>query len=161
MSKEMTPKEALQMIQDNLTPRTLGILTVEFNVVKNALDRLEQLEIADRNNQNLVKTNVDLVNKNLELQKENQELKEEIQDLKDNETIVADYGIVLWNENEKSKKVIDILKNKANIRLHILKNTDGSKIYEIEFILGYYSTIHEITKQEFDLLKEVLENGGN
>ena len=44
MSKEMTPKEALQMIQDNLTPRVLGILTVEFNVVKKALDRLEQLE---------------------------------------------------------------------------------------------------------------------
>ena len=93
-----------------------------------------------------------------QLEKENQELKEEIQDLKDNETIVADYGIVLWNENTKLKKVIDILKNKANIRLHILTNTDGSKIYEIEFILGYYSTIHEITQQEYELLKEVLEN---
>ena len=42
--------------------------------IKQDLERKEQLEIADRNNQNLVKTNVDLVNKNLELQKENQEL---------------------------------------------------------------------------------------
>ena len=164
--KEMTPKEALRRISGFISFGCYKYFDKELekdwkkdiDAIKQALDRLEQLEIADRNNQNLVKTNVDLVNKNLELQKENQELKEEIQDLKDNETIVADYGIVLWNENEKSKKVIDILKNKANIRLHILKNTDGSKIYEIEFILGYYSTIHEITQQEYDLLKEVLEN---
>lgn len=160
MEKEMTPKDALDNLCDLATPNgdCLNYVIGLSGIILKALDRLEQLEIADRNNQNLVKTNVDLVNKNLELQKENQELKEEIQDLKDNETIVADYGIVLWNENEKSKKVIDILKNKANIRLHILKNTDGSKIYEIEFILGYYSTIHEITQQEYDLLKEVLEN---
>ena len=135
MSKEMTPKEALQMIQDNLTPRTLGILTVEFNVVKKALDRLEQLE------------------------KENQELKEKIskfekpilymcRDRRSRELerlrlleLVNTYNVpILLNdfetvkELEKLKKVIDILKNKANIRLHILKNTDGSKIYEIEFI---------------------------
>lgn len=62
---------------------------------------------------------------------------------------------------ELLEKVIKILKEKANIRLHILTNTDGSKIYEIEFIFTYYSTIHEITQQEYDLLKEVLENGGN
>jgi len=48
MSKEMTPKEATQMIQDNITPRTLGILTVEFNVVEKALDRLELLEKENR-----------------------------------------------------------------------------------------------------------------
>lgn len=40
----MTPKEALQIIKDNLTPRTLGILTVEFNIVEQDLDRLEVLE---------------------------------------------------------------------------------------------------------------------
>ena len=162
MSKEMTPKEALQIIQDNLTPRTLGILTVEFNVVKNALDRLELLE------------------------KENQELKEKIskfekpilymcRDRRSRELerlrlleLVNTYNVpILLNdfetvkELEKLKKVIEILKKKANIRLHILTNTDGSKIYEIEFIFTYYSTIHEITQQEFDLLKELLENGGN
>lgn len=41
-------------------------------------DYVNQLEIADRNNQNLVKTNVDLVNKNLELQKEITELKDQV-----------------------------------------------------------------------------------
>ena len=65
--------------------------------------------------------------------------------------------IKAWEKHgEKLKNVIDILKDKANIRLHILTNTDGSKIYEIEFILGYYSTIYEITQQEYELLKEVL-----
>ena len=48
MSKKMTPKEALNIIQDNITPRTLGILTVEFNIVKQALDRLEVLENENR-----------------------------------------------------------------------------------------------------------------
>lgn len=141
MSKEMTPKEALQMIQDNLTPRVLGIFPVEFHIVKEALYRLEQLE------------------------KENQDLKELIKEYKRFKKlanqVIEKFQIGnknLTEENEKCKKVIDILKNKANIRLHILKNTDGSKIYEIEFILGYYSTIHEITQQEYDLLKEVLES---
>ena len=95
MSKEMTPKEALQMIQDNITPRTLGILTVEFNVVKKALDRLEVLE---KENQELKekakkydeivnlkttpnvieKSLADYMNKCITLEKENQELKEDL-----------------------------------------------------------------------------------
>ena len=42
MSKEMTPKDALQMIKDNLTQRILGILTVEFNIVEKALNSVEE-----------------------------------------------------------------------------------------------------------------------
>ena len=122
MSKEMTPKESIQIIQDNLTPRVLGILTVEFNIVEKALDRLQQLEIADRNNQNLVKTNVELVNKNLELQKENQWLKELIKEYKRLKElanqVIEKFQIGnknLTEENEKDKKVIEILKKKVNI----------------------------------------------
>lgn len=124
-----------------------------------------------------------LYDENLELQKENQELKEKIskfekpilymcRDRRSRELerlrlleLVNTYNVpILLNdfetvkELEKLKKVIDILKEKANIRLHILTNTDGSKIYEIEFIFTYYSTIHEITQQQYELLKEVLEN---
>ena len=187
MSKEMTPKEALQMIQDNLTPRVLGIFPVEFHIVKEALDRLESLE---KENQDLnafvdayANAREELLIRNQNLEKENQELKEKIskfekpilymcRDRRSRELerlrlleLVNTYNVpILLNdfetvkELEKLKKVIEILKEKANIRLHILTNTDGSKIYEIEFILGYYSTIHEITQQEYDLLKEVLES---
>ena len=99
-----------------------------------------------------------LYDENLELQKENQELKEDLRLTTIERTNCENTFEELEEKYLKLKKVIDILKNKANIRLHILTNTDGSKIYEIEFILGYYSTIHEITQQEYELLKEVLEN---
>lgn len=56
--------------------KKIGVVINKFELeaLLNDLERLQQLEIADKNNQNLVKTNVDLVNKNLDLQKENQEL---------------------------------------------------------------------------------------
>lgn len=56
--------------------KKIGVVINKFELeaLLNDLERLQQLEISDKNNQNLVKTNVDLVNKNLELQKENQEL---------------------------------------------------------------------------------------
>ena len=104
-----------------------------------------------------------LYDENLELQKENQELKEEIQDLKDNETIVADYGIVLWNENEKSKKVIDILKNKK-VDLVILLSSNDFREYNANITIRINGVTYlkgnnyTLTQQEYDLLKEMLEN---
>lgn len=157
MSKEMTPKEALQMIQDNLTPRTLGILTVEFNVVKKALDRLEQLE------------------------NENQELKEKIskfekpilymcRDRRSRELerlrlleLVNTYNVpILLNdfetvkELEKLKKVIAWLKNTFEItldsKLRISDGTDCIQAFPIDL---------KTNEVIYDLLKELLENGGN
>ena len=91
-----------------------------------------------------------LYDENLELQKENQELK--------NKNAALKIKVRAWEiQSEKLKKAIEILKDKLNIRLHILTNTDGSKLFEIEFIFTYYSTIHEITQQEYELLKEFLE----
>lgn len=160
-SKEITPKGALDELCDLATPNgdCLNYVIGLSGIILKALDRLELLE------------------------KENQELKEKIskfekpilymcRDRRSRELerlrlleLVNTYNVpILLNdfetvkELEKLKKVIEILKEKANIRLHILTNTDGSKIYEIEFIFTYYSTIHEITQQEYDLLKEVLES---
>lgn len=136
MSKEMTPKEALQMIQDNLTPRTLGILTVEFNVVKKALDRLEQLE------------------------KENQELKELIKEYKlfkelANQ-VIEKFQISnknLTEENEKYKKVIAWLKNTFEItldsKLRISDGTDCIQAFPIDL---------KTNEVIYDLLKEYLTN---
>lgn len=78
MSKEMTPKESLQIIQDNLTPRTLAILTVEFNIVEQALDRLEQLKKEISNQSNLIERLNRLVEK---AQQENQDLKQDVKDV--------------------------------------------------------------------------------
>lgn len=136
MSKEMTPKDALQMIQDNLTPRVLGILTVEFNVVKKALDRLEQLE------------------------KENQELKELIKEYKlfkelANQ-VIEKFQISnknLTEENEKYKKVIAWLKNTFEItldsKLRISDGTDCIQAFPIDL---------KTNEVIYDLLKEYLTN---
>ena len=158
MSKEMTPKDAIQIIQDNLTPRTLGILTVEFNVVKKALDRLEQLEIADRNNQNLVKTNVELVNKNLELQKENQDLKEDLRLTTIERNVCENIYEALEEKYFKLEKVIDILKDKFNFELDKPSpNGEYPLVYE-NYQSGLGRLAKLLTQQEYDLLKEKLES---
>jgi hypothetical protein len=147
MNKEMTPKKSLQIIEDNITPRTLGILTVEFNVVEKAIDRLEQLETADRNNQKVVEDARKLINKNLELQKENQELRDKLnsQDLD------------IWKLHCKYveyKKVIEIIKNKLKLSLSEYKTI---KIINAVLPIGN-NEMNRLTQQEYDLLKEVLEN---
>ena len=164
MNKEITPKDALQMIQDNLTPRTLGILTVEFNVVKKALDYFEQLK------------------------KENQELKEKIskfekpilymcRDRRSRELerlrlleLVNTYNVpILLNdfetvkELEKLKKIIEIIKSK-NVDIFFLRNNSEFDLekynYEIkDNTMQYcYENCLSLTQQEYDLLKEVLES---
>lgn len=121
MSKEMTPKEALQMIQDNLTPRVLGIFPVEFHIVKEALDRLEQLE------------------------KENEELTNTIAE--------THYKMVRY------KKFIDFLKINFNIVLDskLRISDDLECVQTFVYDLPKNTTI----KDMFEIIEEVLENGGN
>lgn len=134
MSKEMTPKESLEFIIDTFNklaqkPQDIGLMFKFCEAHEKINQALDRLEL---------------------FEKENQELK--------NKNAALKIKVRAWEiQGKKYKKVIDILKEKADIRLHSLNNTDGSKIYEIEFILGYYSTIYDITKQEYDLLKEFLE----
>lgn len=86
------------------------------------------------------------------LEKENQELKKEIQDLKDNETIVADYGVDLWNENEKLKNAIRILKERGEINVFISHFTN-------KLMLDFADAISCVLEpKEYELLKEVLDN---
>lgn len=58
----------------------------EYDIIKKDLDRLEKLEIANKNNEGLVRDNVKLINRNLELEKEYNYLKKEY-DTKDLECI--------------------------------------------------------------------------
>lgn len=65
--------------------------------------------------------------------------------------------IKAWEKHgEKLKKVIEILKKKSIIKLRVLTNVNGEKIYEIEFEMKYNSVVYELTQQEYELLKEVL-----
>ena len=93
-----------------------------INTIKQDLELLEKLKIADKNNQNLIKTNVDLVNKNLELQKDNNSL----QGLLD--TTKADYiNIRLENEElekenqELKQDVKDVLEDYKDAALRMFK----------------------------------------
>ena len=113
--------------------------------IKQDLERKEQLEIADRNNQNLVKTNVDLVNKNLDLQKEIAELKDQVAYLKeDGEEWQSAYE---WSQAQNS-----ILK---------LKNKELKEIIKTNFF--YHKNSKEIGYRKpmpkyQDKIKEVLED---
>lgn len=146
MSKEMTPKEALQMIQDNLTPRVLGIFPVEFHIVKEALDRLELLEKENSNQSNLIESLNRLI---IKAKQENQELK-----------IFANQDIEklhignknLTEENEKYKKVIAWLKNTFEITLDSkVRISDG-----IDCIQAFPIDL-KTNEVLYDLLKEFLK----
>ena len=114
-------------------------------IIKQDLERKEQLEIADRNNQNLVKTNVDLVNKNLELQKEIAELKDQVAYFK--EEFEGWQSACEWAEAKNS-----ILK---------LKNQELKEIIKANFF--YHKNSEEIGYRKpmpkyQDKIKEVLED---
>lgn len=130
MSKEMTPKEALQMIQDNLTPRVLGIFPVEFHIVKEALDRLKEINEVWHENEPM--ESVDINGKHL------QEL--------------YDFINKLTEENEKYKKVIAWLKNTFEIildsKVRISDGTDCIQAFPIDL---------KTNEVIYDLLKEVLK----
>ena len=182
MSKEMTPQEALQMIQDNLTPRVLGILTVEFNVVKKALDRLEETNFNYHNALAFCEASKEekqeLYKQIKQLEKENQELKEKIskfekpilymcRDRRSRELerlrlleLVNTYNVpILLNdfetvkELEKIEKVIAWLKNTFEITLDSkLRISDGTDCIQA------FPIDLKTNEVLYDLLKEVLES---
>ena len=83
-NREMTSKEALEVLftsyyydgnyEDVIKAR---------QKLEQDLDRLEKLEIANKNNEGLVRENVDLINRNLKLQDENANVKQAIKILKE------------------------------------------------------------------------------
>lgn len=115
MSKEMTPKEALQMIQDNLTPRVLGILTVEFNVVEKALNSLEETNFNYHNALAFCEASKEekqeLYKQIKQLERENQELKERY---KHRAEISSDLNESLKEYEKAIEKFIDYLNEEPN-----------------------------------------------
>lgn len=138
MSKEMTPKEALEKISWRFPNEPS--FREWCNIINQALDRLEQLEIADRNNQNLVKTNVELVNKNLELQKENLNQSNLIERL--NRLIVK-----AKQENQELKE---------DLRLTTIERTNCENTFEE--LEEQYLKCKNVIKNEITLLEERKES---
>ena len=136
-----------ELFDDNCNDeRVLAVYQLEdYQTIKQDLECKEQLEIADRNNQNLVKTNVDLVNKNLDLQKEIAELKDQLSHLKEeSEDWQSAYewsqakNAILKLKNQELKEII-----KANFFYH--KNSEE---------IGYRKPMPKYQ----DKIKEVLED---
>lgn len=104
------------------------VLTLTKDETLELLQYIEQLEIANKNNEGLVRENVDLINRNLELQDENQKLKEE------------HYEIL--NSWYKLKKALDLIKDYLTIANDVPLMTFAERCF---------------TEEEVKLLKEVLE----
>ena len=115
MSKEMTPKEALQMIKDNLTPRILGILTVEFNIVEKALNSVEETNFNYHNALAFCEASKEekqeLYKQIKQLERENQELKERY---KHRAEISSDLNESLKEYEKAIEKFIDYLNEEPN-----------------------------------------------
>lgn len=63
-------------------------------------------------------------------------------------------------ENEKLKKTIEIIKNNFSIELKFTKHSDRSENYNKYYLIVNH-TLTTIEKEEYELLKEVLENDNN
>ena len=125
----MTSKEALEIIIFRLTSHK------------------EDLELRETD-----KKVIEIIKQDLErleaLKKENVELRQEVSALEDYSYDVDCEKEFLIKENEKLKKVIEILKEHLYV-----------KELDIDYILEFNSLYsNHLTKQEFELLKEVLEN---
>lgn len=80
----MTSKECLEAILDMLNYEQVDECDKKslLRIINRDLEKLEKLEIANKNNEGLVRENVDLINRNLKLQDENTKLKQAIKLLK-------------------------------------------------------------------------------
>ena len=130
----MNSKEALERIVDNFGECEVGSryydldFLKDINTIKQDLERKEELEKENQEMKNHIDSEVDFLTNELHEQKER--------------------NIDLYRRYEKLKKAIEILKDKSKL---ILKNDNG---YYIE--CGKYGYL-DLTQQEYELLKEVLE----
>ena len=124
----MTSKEALERYYSNLLYGNSGFQTDE-----------EELEGLNAIKQDLERLEA--------LEKENVELRQEVSALEDYSYDVDCEKEFLIKENEKLKKVIEILKEHLYV-----------KELDIDYILEFNSLYsNHLTKQEYELLKEVLD----
>ena len=162
-------------------PKSCGTVSIglcfqeEFDLIKQDLERLETLEkvwakeewcegvpLNVESLKSLFKYNEELFEKNLELDKENEilkqsvkdtydssqeiifDLKKENQELKEEMETLKKYDMELFTTTFKLKKAIDILKEVVSLNINKILETERHLL--------------SLTQQEYELLKEVLEN---
>lgn len=107
-------------------------------VLLKSLDKLEQLEVANKNNEGLVRENVELINRNLKLQDDYQKLKERFKKRAELCSEFAEYS-------RQYEKVLDFLIDKFNLELK------GDRLYFL-----YNNQYLELDKEKEKLMKEAL-----
>ena len=147
-----------------------------YNVFTYYKNKCKQLEIANKNNEGLVRDNVKLMNRNLKLQDENAKLKQDIASLeldtcipqlrKENEKLKFDLqtAVCLEVKNAKEcaklKQAISILKEKLDIKLEIYHSGGCTLNHKIipNCVTSNERCLRYLEVEEYGLLKEVLEN---
>ena len=152
----MTSKEALEYILKlalNYTNRfsnQTGFRHYEaFEVIKKDLERLEEYErevIITKDN------NIRLVDRNIELSKQNEKLKQQVKDLENNQETVLTTLEIATNQIEKLKKAIKIINDNPLCIVDVIRFNNYFTYREM------YDGVVELTKSDFDLLKELLGN---
>lgn len=123
-----------------------------FLKIKQDLERLEKLEIANKNNEGLVRENVDLINRNLKLQDELKKCQDTIKKwMKDNKQLIIDNG--------KLKKAVDILKEKLDIKLEVYHSGGCTLNHKIipNCVTPNERCLRYLEVEEYELLKRFLE----
>ena len=134
----MTSKEELKelLYYANLNFERENECKTEFS------NKIEQMGVAENEESfKIVKQDLDRLET---LEKENQELKEKCKMLEENEEAVLTTLEISVKENTKLKKVIEILKKMCSL--------NNNKTLETE------ECFLRLTQEEYDLLKEALEN---
>ena len=131
----MDIKEAYKIATTNVG-YTLEEIEEAKVVLLKSLDKLEQLEVANKNNEGLVRENVELINRNLKLQDDYQKLKERFKKRAELCSEFAEY-------NRQYEKVLDFLIDKFNLELK------GDRLYFL-----YNNQYLELDKEKEKLMKE-------
>lgn len=125
----------------------------DYDIIKQDLERLKVLE---SNSNKVIKDSVALINKNLELQQRLEELEKENQELWYN---VSKQAYLLNSKHidspfiERYQKAIEILKKIFDFEV----KQGQYPINEYYFVDYFRANDTEVSKEQFDLLKEVLE----
>lgn len=154
----MTSKEALDIIKNNKGISFCEAYKELLNIIEKDLDQLEKLE-QENNSLRAFVSNLQFCRereaKELEkLEKKNQELRKAIKQWNIN-------GGNLLKENNKLKQALEILKDKLELSIEKeFLEKDNFSITRYWLIMGKvpYATFTEITKEQYELLKEVLGN---